>query len=55
MLVTQGACAEKTAKENNITRQDSDTYALESYRRTAEAYKVRYLDQSYYSSLLHYV
>ena len=34
-----GNCAEKCAKEHKLTRADQDAYALESYRRAAEAQK----------------
>jgi len=32
-----GDCAEHTAKKYNITREDQDNYAIESYRRAKEA------------------
>ncbi|BGP56492.1 hypothetical protein JCM8202_004612 [Rhodotorula sphaerocarpa] len=34
-----GNCAEETAVKQQITREDQDTYCLESYRRSAEAWK----------------
>lgn len=34
-----GVCADQTAKEMNISRQDQDEYAIESYHRAAEAWK----------------
>jgi len=34
-----GNCGENTAKKMGISRQEQDDYALESYRRAAEAYK----------------
>lgn len=34
-----GVCADNTAKEMNITRQQQDTYAIQSYKRSAEAWK----------------
>ncbi|GAA5858765.1 hypothetical protein JCM1840_006547 [Sporobolomyces johnsonii] len=34
-----GICAEETAKKNQITREDQDTYCLESYRKAADAWK----------------
>jgi len=37
--IHMGVCGEKTAKETGITRADQDAYALESYRRAAEAWK----------------
>jgi acetyl-CoA C-acetyltransferase len=33
-----GVCADNTAKEMNITRQDQDTFAINSYKRSAEAW-----------------
>jgi len=34
-----GICAEKTAKDYNITRKEQDAYALTSYERAANAWK----------------
>ncbi|MCH7399902.1 acetyl-CoA C-acyltransferase [Belliella sp. DSM 107340] len=34
-----GNCAENTAKELNISREDQDNYAIQSYTRSAEAWK----------------
>lgn len=34
-----GNCAEATAKKYNITREQQDDYAIESYRRAGEAWK----------------
>ena len=34
-----GNCAENTAKEMNITREDQDAYAIQSYKRSAEAWE----------------
>ena len=34
-----GNCAENTAKEMNISREDQDNYAIQSYTRSAEAWK----------------
>ncbi|MBW3466688.1 acetyl-CoA C-acyltransferase [Arthrospiribacter ruber] len=34
-----GNCAENTAKEMNISREDQDKYAIQSYTRSAEAWK----------------
>ncbi|MFZ6053330.1 acetyl-CoA C-acyltransferase [Halocola ammonii] len=34
-----GNCAELCAKENKITREEQDEFAIESYRRSAEAWK----------------
>lgn len=36
--VHMGVCAEKCAKEKNITREEQDQFAIESYRRSAEAW-----------------
>ncbi|XP_055320083.1 acetyl-CoA acetyltransferase, mitochondrial isoform X2 [Sitodiplosis mosellana] len=33
-----GNCAENTAKKYNITRQEQDTYAINSYKRSAESW-----------------
>jgi acetyl-CoA C-acetyltransferase len=33
-----GVCADNTAKEMKITRQDQDTYAINSYKRSASAW-----------------
>ena len=33
-----GVCADNTAKEMNISRQDQDTYAINSYKRSASAW-----------------
>lgn len=33
-----GVCADNTAREMGITRQDQDTYAINSYKRTAAAW-----------------
>jgi acetyl-CoA C-acetyltransferase len=37
--VHMGVCADKCATEYNITREDQDNFAIESYRRAAEAWK----------------
>lgn len=34
-----GVCADNTAKEMTITRQQQDAYAIQSYKRSAEAWK----------------
>lgn len=34
-----GVCADNTAKEMKITREDQDNYAINSYKRSAEAWK----------------
>lgn len=36
--VTMGNCAEICAKEHNITREDQDAFAIESYRRASAAW-----------------
>lgn len=36
--VPMGNCAEETAKKHNVSREDQDTYALESYDRAAKAW-----------------
>jgi acetyl-CoA C-acetyltransferase len=33
-----GVCADNTAKEMNISRQDQDTYAINSYKRSADSW-----------------
>lgn len=35
-----GNCGEKTSKELGITRADQDKYAIESYKKSAAAWKV---------------
>ncbi|PWO01233.1 thiolase [Tilletiopsis washingtonensis] len=37
--VAMGNCAENTAKAQSITREDQDAYAIESYKRAADAWK----------------
>jgi acetyl-CoA C-acetyltransferase len=37
--VHMGVCAETTAKKHNITREQQDEYAIQSYKRAAEAWK----------------
>ena len=34
-----GNCAEKTAKDHNLSREDQDAFAIDSYKRSAEAWK----------------
>jgi acetyl-CoA C-acetyltransferase len=36
--VAMGVCADNTAKEMNISRQDQDNYAINSYKRSAAAW-----------------
>ena len=36
--VHMGVCAEKCAAEHNITREDQDNFAIESYKRSAAAW-----------------
>lgn len=38
-LCAMGVCADNTAKEMSITRQQQDAYAIQSYKRSAEAWK----------------
>lgn len=41
-----GVCADNTAREMNITRQDQDNYAISSYKRSAESWKAgRFKDE----------
>lgn len=35
-----GNCGEKTSRECKISRQEQDDYAIQSYTRSAEAWKV---------------
>jgi acetyl-CoA C-acetyltransferase len=42
--VHMGNCAEICAKERNISREDQDAFAIESYRRSAEAWKAGKFD-----------
>ena len=35
-----GNCAEKTSKEAKISREAQDEYAIQSYKRSAAAWKV---------------
>ncbi|MEC5156209.1 acetyl-CoA C-acyltransferase [Chryseobacterium sp. MP_3.2] len=37
--VHMGVCAEKCAAENGFTREDQDNFAIESYKRSANAWK----------------
>ncbi|TIC17714.1 WD40 repeat-like protein [Wallemia mellicola] len=37
--VHMGNCAESAAKKFDVTREDQDNYAIESYRRSADAWK----------------
>lgn len=37
-----GNCADHTAREMNITREEQDTYAIQSYQRSAEAWSQGY-------------
>lgn len=38
--VHMGNCGEKTAKEMKISRDEQDEYAIQSYKRSAAAWKV---------------
>lgn len=42
--VPMGVCAEKCATEHNITREDQDNFAIESYRRAAAAWEAGKFD-----------
>jgi acetyl-CoA C-acetyltransferase len=42
--VHMGNCAEICAKERHISREDQDAFAIESYRRSAEAWKAGKFD-----------
>lgn len=37
--VAMGNCAENTAKNHSLSREDQDAYAIESYKRSADAWK----------------
>ena len=37
--VHMGVCADKCATENNISREDQDNFAIESYKRSAKAWE----------------
>lgn len=49
--VHMGNCAEDTAKNYAISREEQDEFAIESYKRSAAAWEVR-VDQVVYSSFL---
>lgn len=38
--IHMGMCAEKTAQDFNITREEQDAYAASSYKRSAAAWEV---------------
>ena len=42
--VPMGVCAEQCATEHNITREDQDNFAIESYRRAAAAWEAGKFD-----------
>lgn len=42
--VHMGVCADKCAAENNITREDQDNFAIESYKRSAAAWEAGKFD-----------
>jgi len=42
--VHMGVCADKCASENNITREDQDNFAIESYKRSAAAWEAGKFD-----------
>lgn len=39
--IHMGNCGESTAKKTQVTRVEQDTYAINSYKRSAEAWKVK--------------
>ncbi|CAF3943714.1 unnamed protein product, partial [Rotaria sordida] len=39
--ISMGACAEKTAKTEGLSREDQDVYAKRSYERTIKAWKMK--------------
>ncbi len=43
--VHMGVCADKCAEENNITREDQDNFAIESYKRSAKAWEEGKFDE----------
>ncbi len=43
--VHMGVCADKCATENNITREDQDNFAIESYKRSAKAWEEGKFDE----------
>src|SRR5689334_21786260 len=48
----KGNCAEHSAKKDNISREEQDEHAIESYKRLANAYSVR-VSIKRFSSLQH--
>ena len=36
----QGSCAEKAAKDHQLSREDQDNFAINSYKKTASAHEV---------------
>ncbi|KAJ1564632.1 erg10, acetyl-CoA C-acetyltransferase, partial [Nowakowskiella sp. JEL0078] len=42
--IHMGSCAEETAREYNITREQQDDHAVKSYKRAAEAWKLKKFD-----------
>lgn len=43
--IHMGVCADKCATENNITREDQDNFAIESYKRSAAAWDAGKFDE----------
>ena len=43
--VHMGVCADKCASENNISREDQDNFAIESYKRSAAAWDAGKFDE----------
>ena len=46
-IFVKGNCGESSAKKVGVTRQDQDEYAVNSYKKTAEAWKVSCLNLLY--------
>lgn len=40
-----GSCAENTAKQFGISREQQDDFAISSYKKSAEAWKLGIFDQ----------
>ena len=40
LLILKGVCGENTATVQKISREEQDEYAISSYKRSAEAWKV---------------
>lgn len=46
--IHMGLCAEKTAEEFSISREEQDSYAIQSYKKTASAWMVNIIEKNYY-------